>query len=512
MRTWCLLAGLALAAAGPAEAKPGSDRPPAELLVSVALGPSSTLRGLQAYAESIEPGAGAQLTDQVMRGALAGAIGVSSLDGVDPAAWVHVLIADEKRLALLVKVADAKALSANAGPNQVMVDGGWAVIGPRPLVQQLAPYALGAIATRPPPATPTATVYLPHVLARYKAPITEFRKQFLAGMAQAGAGTMGPLLESYYDGFMSVARDTERVIVSLEATATVAAVDFAMVPRPGSRLARFVAAQQPSDYALIGKLPKGNATFVLAGRFETGPYRDSMLDVMAAMYGTRAGAELRAALGAVFKATTGEIAMTMTMTPGGGMTMTQLFGVADASAADKAIVRTLDLFKTGRTMTIAGMSATTKSHAATSTYDGVTLRRYDTTYDLSKVPAAQRAAMEASVNAMGRATQIATFDSLGLLVIAPDSAAEAGRTIDAARGKATRLAPPPAITDLLAGSRGRKDSLVFVMDLGGFMTMITGANIGAQPVVMSVGFADRNAHFRFAAPAASVRAIKSANP
>lgn len=513
MRTWYLFAVAVAVVAGPAEAKPKADRAPADLLVSVALGPAATLRGLQAYVEAIEPGAGAQLTDQVMRAGLAQAIGAASLDGVDPAAWLHVLVADGKNLALLARVADAKVLTTSVRANHVMVAGEWAVIGPRPLVQKIGPYALASIATQPPPAAPTATVYLGHVLARYKAPIDQLRRQLTSSMAQAGAGAVGPLLEAYYDGVMSAARDTERLIVTLDASAAVASVDFALVPRPGSRLARFVAVQQPSDYALLDKLPAGNATFLLGGRFETGPYRDGMLDLMAAMYGTSSGAELRAALGAVFKATTGEVAMTMAMAPGTGLAMTQLFGVADLPAADRSIVRALDLFKAGRTMTIAGISTTTRSHPATTVHDGVTLRRYDTTHDVSRAPAAQRSAMEAMVKGMAASARIATFDSLGLITVAPDSAAEAHRAIDAARGKAPRLIAAPATADLVVGSRSRKDSMVIVLDLGALVSAMTGgAGAGVQPIVMSIGFADRNAHFRVAAPAASVRAIKSAKP
>jgi hypothetical protein len=515
MRTWYLLVGLVVVAmSGPAEAKPKADRAPADLMVSVALGPAATLRGMQAYIESIEPGAGAQLTDQVMRSGLAQAIGASSLDGVDPAAWLHVLVADGKNLALLAKVADAKVLTTSARANHVMVAGEWAVIGPRPLVQKIGPYALTTIATQPPPTAPTATIYVSHVLARYKAPLDQFRRQLASGMAQAGAGGVGPLFEAYYDGLMSAVRDTERLIVTFDATAALASIDLALVPRPGSRLARFVAAQQPSDYALLDKLPAGNATFLLGGRFETGPYRDGMLDLMAAMYGTSSGADLRAALGAVFKATTGEVAMAMSMpmSPGAGLAMTQLFGLADPAAADKAIVRALDLFKAGRTMSIAGISTTTKSHPATTVHDGVTLRRYDTTHDVSKAPAAQRAAMEAMVKGMAASARIATFDSLGLIAVAPDSAAEAHRMIDAARGKGSRFIATPATADLIAGSRSRKDSMVIVLDLGALVSAMTGGKVGVQPVVMSIGFADRNAHFRVAAPAASVRAIKSAKP
>ena len=62
-------------------------------------------------------------------------------------------------------------------------------------------------------------------------------------------------------------------------------------------------------------------------------------------------------------------------------------------------------------------------------------------------------------------------------------------------------------------ARDRKESLVILMDLAGVMAGITGrASTGADPMVISLGFADRSAHFRIAAPAATMRAVGGANP
>ncbi|HEX4421824.1 MAG TPA: hypothetical protein VH165_28125, partial [Kofleriaceae bacterium] len=82
-----LILGVAVAlACTRAEATPTPNpvpNPPADLLVSVALGPTTTLRGLQAYLEAIKPGTGAVLTEQLVRHQLAEAAGVGSLDGLD---------------------------------------------------------------------------------------------------------------------------------------------------------------------------------------------------------------------------------------------------------------------------------------------------------------------------------------------------------------------------------------------------------------------------------------------
>jgi hypothetical protein len=515
MRTWCILSLAIVATSTLAEAKPKPGQAPAELLVSVAIGPASTLKGLGAFADSFKPGSSAQLNDQAIREGLSAAVGATSLAGLDAAAGQYLLICDAKgstAFALVAKVSDAKALSASAGGAHVMVNAGWAAVGPKPLLEQIGPYALASIAAQPPPAAPSATVYAPNVMARYKTVIADFRKQMLAGMAMVG-GSMGQMMETYVDGMLSAFGDTEKLVATLDASAALVSLDLALTPRTGSRLARFVAIQRPSDYALLGKLPPVTPTMLFAGHFETGPYHEGLIDMMSAIYGSATGSDLRTAMAAVFKAATGDVALAMTMTPGTRMAMTQLFGVTDTAAADKAIVHLLDLFKTGRTITMMNMTSTIKSNSKTTVHDGVTLRSYDTTYDMSKMPPMQRQAMDSMFPAGGISARIAAFDKVGIVTSTSDSAVDANRAIDAARGKGTRFAPSRGTADLLAASRDRKESLVIIMDIAGLMAGFTGRPAaGAEPVVASLGFADRNAHFRIALPASTMRAVGGGKP
>ena len=500
---------------GLAEAKPNPGQPPPELLVSVAIGPASTLKGLGAFADTFKPGASAQLTDDTIRQGLSEAVGAALLDGLDPAGWQYLLIADVKgstQFALVAKVTDAKALSASARAAHVMINGSWAAIGPKPLLERIGPYALATFSAQPPQSGPSATVYAPNVMTRYKAEVEKFRQQTLASMAMMG-GSMSQMMESYVDGLLSAFGDTDKLVATVDASSAAVSIDLALAPRAGSRLAKFVAAQRPSDYALLGKMPPVTPTFLFAGHFETGPYHDGMIEMVSSIYGSTTGADLRAAMSAIFKATTGDIVFAMTLVPGTRMALTQLFGLADTAAADKAILRLLDLFKSGRTITTMNMTSTITSNAKTTTHDGVTLRSYDTTYDLSKMPAMQRQAMESMFPAGGVSARIATFDKVGLVTSTTDSAVDANRAIDAARGKGSRFTPSKATAELLAASRDRKESLVIIMDIAGFMAGITGRSAaGADPIVASLGFADRKAHFRIALPVSTMRALGGGKP
>lgn len=505
------IAALCLAACAHADARPAPA--PAELLATVAIGPVTTLRGLAAYIEAVAPGSGEGLSDRVLRRGIADAVGVSSLDGIDPASWMYLLVvgtSGEPAIGLVARVADAKVLAANAG-DRARIRRGWAVLGARPVIDRVGSYALAALATQPAPKAPSATLYVPHLLARYHAELDAARQQMAASLAQAGpADRMSQVLVSFADGFYAALGETEQVVVTIEATQELAALDLALAARPKSRLAGFVALQRPSDYALLGKLPATASPWaMIAGHLDAGPYRDGLIELSGAFYGPGVLPDLRATFGALLKATTGDLAMTMRLSPDTGMSAAQLFGVSDAAAADRAIAGMLDLFKIGRTVDAAQISTTVKAAPDTPAHDGVALRGYRVSYDLSNTPPAQRKMMEQLARAGGADTRIATFDGVGAIATGPDSAAEAGRMIDAARGRAARFVPPPALAALLAGSRARKESVVMTFDVGGMLAAIAGGppRGGADaPFSFSLGFADRRAHVRIAAPVASVRA------
>jgi len=510
---------LGVSACQPVEAAPEAKAkpipPPADLMASVALGPTGSLRGLQAYVDAIKPGAGAMISDQVVRDGLAKAAGMHSLDGFDPSGWTYVLVADgADTVALLGKVADAAKLATSADTAHVMVKGSWAAVGPKALLERFGPYAFAALATQPAPPAPTVTVYLTQVMARHQREVQGAIAKMQSSMATFG-GTMAQLMTAYIDGFSSLAADTDTLTIRLEADADAASLDLSLTPRPKSRLAAFAALQHPTDYALLDKLPAASAapTMLIGGHLELGPYHDGIMSAMTAMYGPEASTDLLAAMDTFRKTLTGDFVMTAQIARGTGITMTQLYGTTNAGAANKSVAAMLELFKTGRTLTAMNLSTTITASPETASHDGVTLRGYDTLADYSKATPAQQQAMDAMMASGVHRTQIGAFDAVTMVVVAKDSLAEAKRTIDAARGKAAHFTPAGASGGLLAWSHTRKDSLAMVMDLGAFLGAMTGKPMADLPILLALGFADHNAHIRFAVPAATAQTLmKSANP
>lgn len=517
---WVIVGGcvvlLGLSAASPRApaAAPRQDAP-AALLATVAIGPVTTLRGLAAYLEAVSPGASAGLNDRALRRQLAQAIGVRSLDGLDPTSWMYLLVVSTSgppALGLLARVSDARAVTDGAAGSAV-IKRDWAVIGDKPVIDAVGGYALATLAGQPAPRAPGATLYLPHVLARYRTEIEGVRRQLDAQLAQAPTDQMMRMMAPALDGMIEVLTEIDQVIMTLDASSDLVAIDLAVAPRPRSRLAGFVGVQRPSDYALLGKLPAVAApTGVIAGHLEAGSYRDGLFELTAGMFGAGAK-EMKAALDAFFKVTTGDLAATLQLSPGSGMAVGQLFGVSDTAAANRAITGWLDAFKAGRTFGRPELATTIRTLPDAPVHDGVALRGYHTSYDLSKALPEQRKALERMVGANGADTRMAAFDGVGTIVAGPDAVAAAGRLIDAARGKTPRFVAPPDIAQFLTGSRARKDSLAATLDMAGIVASMAGRaprTGDAAPMMLSLGFADRRAHLRLAAPVASMRAMMAA--
>lgn len=505
MRTWSMIGVVAVVgfvAAMPRDAAAKGVKQPAELIATISLGDARTLDGVRAFADAIQPGMSAMLTDEMVRHQLAAIVEAKALDGLDLFAPRYVLVvdggSDARGLVLVGKVSDPKAFARGAGTAQTTVSRGWGAIGPKAAVRSVAKYALATLPSQPAVAAPTAVVYVTRVVDRYRDELQAFRAQTIAGMSGSqSTPQLSSIITTYIDGLYGLLSDGDRIVVTLDVGQNLGGLDVAVVPKRGSRLAAFIAAQRASDYALLDKLPAGATPMVMAGRIDAGPYRAGLLDAMAAMYGA-AGKDMLEAIAAIMAASTGDLAIAMRMGGGKPMSMTQVFGVADKRAADAAIDRLLGILKAGRTVNMVGLATTFKT-TGNLVHDGVVLKGYETTYDYSKLSVAQRAQLDTMSPGGKHVSRIATFDALGLMAVGGDPAA----VIDAARGKRDHFTLGADATAYLASSRARKESFFAAIDFGAIVP--TTSRGPGRWVMLSAGFADKAAHLRFAISAATVR-------
>jgi hypothetical protein len=486
-----------IAPAGTAAAK---GEPP-ELLATITRPPAGGFDDLRAFIDAIKPGAGMFINDATLDQGLASEVGATSLDALDHRVASYVLAIDTgaaKGFVIVGKVADDKALAAAAGRATVLAKGGWAAIGDKALVGKVGAFALASL----PRASGTAlhaTLYVPALLARYGEDVAAIKRQLGLSAADMGGAAAG-LVESYVDGLLGAARDSERLEIGLTGSKDVGDLDLALAPRAGTKLAAFVALQRPSGYALLGNLPAGGAPIVMVGHLLSGPYRQGLMELMTKMYGGTLPAAGAAAMGDLMKACSGEFAVRMAITPGKPMEFAELFGVDDAPGFDRAMAALVKVLAGGVSLEGFGMKTTIAPLAVPPPHDGVPLAGLGIAYDFSAMPPAQQGQLQAMFPGGKLATYRATFDKLAAFAT---SAATVGAAIDTARGHGAPASPSATATSLLEASRARKESVAMVFDLGALLP--TGK--GDRSLLMSLGFAAGALHVHLALPTATLRAL-----
>jgi hypothetical protein len=489
--------------------------PPPALLVDVAL-PSldGGLAGVRQFADAVQPGMSAMIVERQ----LLAAAGVGSLDGAASDAPVHVLVVDptqhERPMAVVVGVSDANKLkaAADAAGATIRARGGVAVVGPEPVVALVAEWALATLPTAKAPTAPTATAFSATLLANYRTQIAGFgdtMKQTMAATA-GGNATAGEIMVAYANGIVWTLENSERLELVLDAGTAGASLTFAVTAKQGSPLAGFIAAQAPSDFALLAKLPAGGAPMVLAGSWRLGPLRADFLafmeKILVGFYGAPASAEMTKLLTAWADAATGEIAATIDMAPG-RMRMNQLVAVENGAAAHAA---TGAFFAQYAQKPLAvdsmGIKTTFTGKANAITVDGVGFHRYTSTIDTKGLPPEQ--AQAATLFGKEHVGLVGAWDDVAGVTLGGDQAG-AKALVDASRGKGSPLVLPPRVAADLADVRARKESFYYYMDLGALMTAAVPAAAqvfsGSFGLTMAFGYQGERGHMRFAVSAAEVK-------
>ncbi len=477
--------------------------PPPGLLATVSLGNDAALRPLRAFLEEVKPGPQQALSGPAVTPHLAKAVGARSLDGLDSNSPRYVLWFDDgaaKGFAVVAKFSNAAALAANLGDATSVPKGDWAVVGKPAVLAKIGRYALDEFARGSTNSQPSISVYVPHVLTRYRNEIEAARKQISENFKAVPNGAqMGPLLDGYVTGLLSMLQDSEQAVVTFETDGKLGGLDLVLVPRANTRLATFVSLQKPAEFGLLQKLTASPWMVFGGGHFEAGPYRQGLIEMTAAMYSQADGHAMMALVNAMLAASTGDFAFGGQLSIGKGMEILQLFPVTSADAITSAVDKFTAWLGNGKTLLQMNMK-TTLVPAKPSPIGGAQIRGYDMTYDASAIPEQQRAAMKIILpNGLG--VRLAMVDKLAVVAMSNNPTVGITSGIAAASGKAPGFAATGQAAGLLGSARGHKDSLAFVIDVG----VVTGRS--ALPFMMSLGFSGSQAHFRVTVPSSVLKLV-----
>jgi hypothetical protein len=398
-------------------------------------------------------------------------------------------------VALLLTPKDEAGLSAAAkgAGHEVELRNGLALIGPAGVVAAAKEFAFGHLSKYP---DHTEIIIYPQRLLSSYADSIDGALAGLGG-AMAGLGTGGEgmtqMFQSYAEGMLALAKQTDRIVISVGSSPAGADLITRIYPTSGTTLASFIEAQIASDHALLAKLPSGTGNMIMSGDMRAGPARDAFVDftvaVMAPMYGGMPAEEWGAMMTPWLDALDGRFAVSMSMdvSPGAPptMAMSALMGVNDSAKLLGSWREMLTKMASGPGFELMGMKISARHEQKVLEHDGVEIDRYASDIDTSGMPADQAAAMAATQPA-NQAMHLAAFDNLAVMATADDAGKTIKATIDSARGKGESMTPTPTMAAALAASKARGDSMLMFMDLSQLAAQAGGQ--APQTPFSAVGF------------------------
>ncbi len=497
-----VMAVVVSSAAAAGTPKPKTARP-AALFAVVTRDAPRAFDGLHAFgAAALPAGAIPDDLDGTMLHAIENIVGAPDR-AIDPTGPIYVLMVDDAHASGLVLVGRSGEPAIAPGGVSIKRKHGWSAIGVKPALDAVADYALSTMIAKAPPPGLTARIYVPGLLARFKDDIADARAAMLGTLGSTAGAGMSDVFASYVDGMLSVATDLDEVQITIDGDAANLTLDTKLAARPGSRFARFISAQRPSDFSLLSKLPDLGA-FEVAGSATLGPYHDGWLALTSQMFGVAANGPLLSAFDAALKASNGDFAIATTF--GAGVASTFVFGAADARALDGALGRAIALFASGLDLHLAGFPIRYKP-AVAATVDGVALHGLDGTIDTSKTTPQMKAALALTMPDGVQNVEVAQVGGLAIVSSGPPSIlAAAKRFIAIAHGTASGPLLPPALVQLVTMAREHRDSLLVLVDLGTVLAAQLHRQPSPAPFAISIGF-DRDAHVHIAVPTATVHSV-----
>ncbi|MEZ4403132.1 MAG: hypothetical protein R3B06_24120 [Kofleriaceae bacterium] len=475
---------------------------PADLIAeaSIASLPQLTV-ALSGYVDAVRPGMGALIS-------LPTITAQSGMDfsGVDLTRPIRAFALDPSThgepVVVVVAIADQAALArqVEALGMRMVEHGGWAAIGPIEALRDLAPYALTTGVATTPPARPTVTFATAALMARHQADIDES----IADVAAASPNSQRDLIASSLRSYVDVLAQLSQVELSLDVSATHATLELAAVPKPGSGVAAFVAAQRPGTFGLLEKL--GGGDILAGGRVDTSTMFTAMVEMsrpfIAMTYGPANADKIATAFAKWPALLNGEQAMTVAVTPGAFA----MAGLWDTTRGAEVQAMLLDFLKLASD-TRGGMIEA-KVDTKRAPYRNVRFAIF-TARPAADAPADVQVGYQMFGGTMEAGYAVAGKSML--MAMGADPVAQLKRLTDLALPKKALPKPSAALAATLATARQRGDSYLIAVDVPALVTRMQGGTEAATSATelstMSIATQGGRLLFRTTLPASQTAGL-----
>jgi hypothetical protein len=488
---------------------------PDSLLLLAELPEASKLNQVLSWLDALQPGA-SFMARTALTSMLPQSVGATALTGAELDRPIRLLLLDPRRYprpALLVSTRDPGQLKRSAAPALVEVHGTSALVGDAGTIAALHAYALTNLARQPAPATPRITVLPRRWIALYRSEIeagfAALRNlQLPAGPdGKAPPAGFGALLAEMLSLYLAAAEQTDELSLSL-VNDEGAGLEMHVLPRPGSTLAGFCAAQKPSTFQLLEQLPAGDAALVYVGNTVLGPARASLLalgdKIGQAFYNTT----FTALLGperyhAWLDLFTGDFASQFWLRGPEQLEGVYLIGTTDSARAlegsSHMMGQLADAMKKGVPLAALGVHTQLRYRPTSFVHRAVPVAQADTTVAVPQAP----------TGSTSMRMHLAALPGAMAVTLGERSDVQMRGLIDATRGGATGFTPGSNLASALAAARKRGDSALMFMDLGTLMRSAAPAGGATGPgevppalraLIISVRFTARDMHMRFTMP------------
>lgn len=456
---------------------------PAIVLTLPSLG--NGLEGTAQFVDAVAPGLGERFRHLVHPD--------SGADDSRPAAFYFVSSRDGGwKFAATVGIADRATIVAAYRDTGLRIEGSWAVIGDRSIIEGLGARALDDV-QRPPPGA-RAVVDLRSIVTAHEDQLAAIRKSIAAAGPPYDA--LVKELERAFDGLLTAARTAKSIRVELDASVDRFTVTAELVPEANTLLATFIKAQRPATFRLLERIPGQRAVQIIAGEVHAGPYQGA-LAIAAALLAPSLGASVpgdyRIPLAAVFANGSGEFACVASTSPL-LYPLDALMAVSDSTAVQRQLMSSAEqLARLGPSNhEVEGLHMRARVAVEPAIGDGVAFATTSNQIVEPGVPDAL-ALIE---------TRWAGWDDV-FGVSAYGTSDSARRLVARSREQATLDELPAHMRRAVADARARGDSVLLFWDLAAQLSR----SPGEDGIEISIGATDGKLRIRASITAAQARQV-----